>query len=80
MFIGPDVDRWCARAARPALVVHGDRDRISPPRSGAALARATGGSLVVLEGAGHIPNARDPVRVNRLIREFAESLPARGPA
>jgi pimeloyl-ACP methyl ester carboxylesterase len=80
VFIGPDVDRWCARAARPALVVHGDRDRISPPRSGAALARATGGSLLVLEGAGHIPNARDPVRVNRLIREFAESLPARGPA
>jgi pimeloyl-ACP methyl ester carboxylesterase len=74
------IRRWCARAARPALVVHGDRDRISPPRSGAALARATGGSLVVLEGAGHIPNARDPVRVNRLIREFAESLPAGGPA
>jgi pimeloyl-ACP methyl ester carboxylesterase len=71
---------WCARTARPALVVHGDRDRISPPRSGAALARVTGGSLVVLEGAGHIPNARDPVRVIRLIREFAESLPAGGPA
>ena len=40
----------------------------------------TGGELVVLEGAGHLPHARDPVRVNRLIREFAESLPAGGPA
>jgi pimeloyl-ACP methyl ester carboxylesterase len=73
------IRRWCARAVRPALALHGDQDRINPLRSGAALARATGGSLVVLEGAGHIPNARDPVRVNRLIREFAESLPAGGP-
>jgi pimeloyl-ACP methyl ester carboxylesterase len=72
--------RRCARVVQPALVVHGDRDRISPLRSGAALARATGGELVVLEGAGHLPHARDPVRVNRLIREFAESLPAGGPA
>ena len=30
--------------------------------------------------AGHLPHAGDPVRVNRLIREFAESLPAGGPA
>jgi pimeloyl-ACP methyl ester carboxylesterase len=72
------IRRWCARVVQPALVVHGDRDRISPLRSGAALARATGGSLVVVEGAGHIPNARDPVKVNRLIREFAEPLPAGG--
>jgi pimeloyl-ACP methyl ester carboxylesterase len=70
--------RWCARAVRPALVVHGDQDRINPLGSGAALARAAGGSLVVLEGAGHIPNARDPVKVNLLIREFAESLAAEG--
>jgi pimeloyl-ACP methyl ester carboxylesterase len=43
------------------------------------LAEATGGALVVLEGGGHIPMARDPVKVNRLIREFAGSLggPAR---
>ena len=61
------------------LVVHGDEDQISPLRRGRALAEATGGALVVLEGAGHIPMARDPVKINRLIREFAESLPAGGP-
>jgi pimeloyl-ACP methyl ester carboxylesterase len=72
------IRRWCARAVQPALVVHGDRDRISPLGSGAALAGATGGALVVLEGAGHIPLARDPVRVNLLVREFAESLAAEG--
>jgi pimeloyl-ACP methyl ester carboxylesterase len=57
------------------LVVHGTKDRISPLRRGRALAEATGGELVVLEGAGHIPQARDPVKVNLLLREFAESLP-----
>jgi pimeloyl-ACP methyl ester carboxylesterase len=70
---------WCARVRRPALVVHGSDDRICPLSSGEALAGATRGRMVVLEGAGHMPNARDPVKVNRLIREFAESLPAPEP-
>jgi pimeloyl-ACP methyl ester carboxylesterase len=54
-----------------------DHDRISPLRRGAALAEATGGALVVLEGAGHIPLARRPVKVNLLLREFVGRLPAR---
>ena len=60
-------------------MIHGDDDEISPLRRGEALAEATGGRLVVLEGAGHIPMARDPVKVNLLIREFAGSLPAPEP-
>jgi pimeloyl-ACP methyl ester carboxylesterase len=71
---------WCAASHCPVLVVHGDDDHVVAARHGRALAAATGGRLVVLGGAGHIPNARDPVRVNRLIREFAESLPAGGVA
>jgi pimeloyl-ACP methyl ester carboxylesterase len=66
---------WCAASRCPVLVVHGDDDQISPLRRGRALAEATGGGLVVLEGAGHIPMARDPVQVNLLIRAFVESLP-----
>ena len=46
---------WCAASRCPVLVIHGDKDTISPLRSGRALAEATGGALVVLEGAGHIP-------------------------
>jgi pimeloyl-ACP methyl ester carboxylesterase len=65
---------WCAASRCPVLVVHGTKDRISPLRRAEVLAEATGGDLVVLEGAGHIPMARDPVKVNLLIREFAESL------
>ena len=70
---------WCAAGRCPVLVVHGTKDQISHVRRGRALAEATGGGLVVLEGAGHIPMARDPVKVNLLIREFVESLggPAR---
>ncbi len=46
-------------------------DLISPPSRGQRLAELTGGECVVLEGAGHIPLARDPVRVNLLLRDFA---------
>ena len=38
------------------------------------MARATGGEVVLLEGSGHFPHARDPVQVNLLIREFMERL------
>jgi pimeloyl-ACP methyl ester carboxylesterase len=64
----------CARVRCPVLVIHGDEDAIRPHAQGAALAEATGGRLVTLAGSGHLPQARDPVRVNLLIREFAESV------
>jgi len=60
----------CARVRCPVLVIHGDRDRQSPLARGAALAEATGGTLVTLEGSGHAPHLRDPVKVNLLLREF----------
>ena len=62
----------CTRVRCPVLVIHGDRDLIRPHAQGAALARLTGGELVTLEGSGHGPHARDPVKVNLLVREFAE--------
>ncbi|MGH2907851.1 MAG: glycosyltransferase, partial [Solirubrobacteraceae bacterium] len=49
---------------------HGDDDRIRPHAQGAALAEATHGSLVTLRGAGHLPESRDPVAVNRLLGDF----------
>jgi pimeloyl-ACP methyl ester carboxylesterase len=65
----------CARVACPVLVVHGDRDAISPHERGVRLAEATRGQVVTIAGGGHLPNARDPVKVNLLIREFVQSLP-----
>ncbi len=56
----------------PTLVIHGRDDAVRPHDSGAALAELTGGALVSLEGSGHLPQARDPVKVNLLLRDFAE--------
>jgi pimeloyl-ACP methyl ester carboxylesterase/predicted glycosyltransferase len=75
---GEDFRTVCARVRCPTLIIHGDRDLIRPLRQGAALAEATGGELVTLEGSGHIPSARDPVRVNLLLRDFI--CPPRTPA
>jgi pimeloyl-ACP methyl ester carboxylesterase/predicted glycosyltransferase len=60
----------CARVRCPTLVIHGDADRIRPHRQGAALAEVTGGTLVTLEGSGHLPHVRDAVKVNLLLRDF----------
>ncbi|HET9949492.1 MAG TPA: alpha/beta fold hydrolase [Longimicrobiales bacterium] len=64
----------CSRVRCPVLVVHGDQDAISPHARGERLACETGGTLVTLEGSGHGPHARDPVKVNLLLREFAERV------
>ena len=56
----------------PVLVIHGSDDAIRPHDVGAALAEMTGGALATLEGSGHCPQARDPVKVNLLLRDFAE--------
>ena len=57
----------------PVLVIHGSSDGVRPCASGARLAELAGGELVVLEGSGHLPHVRDPVRVNLLLREFVAS-------
>jgi pimeloyl-ACP methyl ester carboxylesterase len=73
--LGPGEAReLCARLSCPVLVVHGDEDAIVPYAEAVALAEATGGRLVTFEGSGHIPQARDPVRFNLLLREFVESV------
>jgi pimeloyl-ACP methyl ester carboxylesterase len=69
--IGDDFAELCGRVRCPVLVIHGDEDAIRPHAQGAALAEATGGTLVTLEGSGHLPQARDPVKVNLLLRDFA---------
>jgi pimeloyl-ACP methyl ester carboxylesterase/predicted glycosyltransferase len=56
----------------PVLVIHGSDDAIRPHDVGAALAELTGGAIATLEGSGHFPLARDPVKVNLLLRDFAE--------
>ncbi len=80
--VGDRLDEETARelAARvrcPVLVIHGLEDAVRSHASGATLAELTGGTLISLEGSGHAPHARDPVKVNLLLRDFVSpSAPA----
>jgi pimeloyl-ACP methyl ester carboxylesterase/predicted glycosyltransferase len=62
----------------PVLVIHGRDDAVRPHDCGALLAELAAGTFVSLEGSGHCPQARDPVKVNLLLRDFiAPPPPAR---
>ena len=52
----------------PVLAVHGSADMCQPQDRSERFAELTGGRFIVLEGAGHLPQAREPVLVNRLFR------------
>lgn len=61
------------RIQAPALVVHGDVDRVVPIANGLALAeRLPRAELVVFPGAGHLPPLEEPERFNAVVGEFLE--------
>jgi pimeloyl-ACP methyl ester carboxylesterase len=56
----------------PVLAIHGDQDRCLPVSWSERIAELTGADLLIVEGAGHCPHAREPVIVNHAIRDFAD--------
>jgi pimeloyl-ACP methyl ester carboxylesterase/UDP:flavonoid glycosyltransferase YjiC (YdhE family) len=70
-----EVEAICRQVTCPVLIIQGDRDNCQPIERSRILQETTGARYVLLEGAGHIPNARHPVRVNGLIAEFAGLAP-----
>jgi pimeloyl-ACP methyl ester carboxylesterase len=71
----PDEARELARRVRcPVLVIHGEHDAVESVTRGIALAEDTDGRLVLLEGSGHAPHVRDPVKVNLLLKQFADRV------
>ncbi|MCU1354354.1 MAG: alpha/beta fold hydrolase [Acidimicrobiales bacterium] len=66
------IERLCALVQCEVLVIHGTDDRICSFENGERLAAATGAAFVAVEGGGHGIPARDPVLINRLIKEFVE--------
>jgi pimeloyl-ACP methyl ester carboxylesterase len=71
----PDTARDVARRIRcPVLVIHGDEDALVSFSRGRALAELAGGEFVLVEGSGHNPQARDPVKINLLIRQFVDRI------
>jgi predicted glycosyltransferase len=74
-FIGGTDERKALSSIRcPVLVIHGTNDRVRPYAGAEALAAATGGELLGIEGGGHCPHARDPVLVNLAIHRFVDSV------
>ncbi len=70
---GPeDTERLLRDIRCPVLAIHGDQDRCIPLSWSERVAELTGAELLVLEGAGHCPNGREPVVVNHAIRDFAD--------
>jgi pimeloyl-ACP methyl ester carboxylesterase/predicted glycosyltransferase len=62
----------CAQVRCPTLVIQGTADAIVGPARGAAVAAAIPQArLITLDGCGHAPQLRDPVRSNLIIRDFA---------
>ena len=57
--------------ALPTLIVHGKQDPI-PLASSEAVARAMGASLVVIDGAGHVPYVEQPRQLFDAVRTFLE--------
>ena len=61
--------------AQPALLVHGDRDRVIAVETARRLAaRLPRARLEVLRGVGHVPQLEEPRRVARLVDDFAREL------
>lgn len=69
-----DMAELYRRTTRPLMILVGDGDQVVAPESGQALGELTGGTLAVLQGSGHFPNMRDPVRTNLLIKEFVDRV------
>ncbi|MEL4317519.1 alpha/beta fold hydrolase [Leifsonia sp. YIM 134122] len=73
------LEQVCGAVQCAVLLIHGTEDEISPPAVSERIAALTGGDVVLLQGSGHGPLARDPVRVNHLIREFVDRITAPAP-
>ncbi len=66
------VEAMCRSLTIPTLTIHGEHDICQHVDRGRAFAEITGGELIILEGAGHLTPAREPIEVNRAIRQFVD--------
>lgn len=75
--VNEDARAVLARIAQPSLIVHGAHSQLYGPGTADYLASALPNSRAVrFEQSGHAPHLEEPEKFNRLIRDFAASLPA----
>ena len=70
----PELAELYRKIGCPILVIHGENDRLVSPTRGVAVAKATNAELVLVEGGGHVLWGRQPVKINLLLRGFAERV------
>ena len=58
----------------PSLVIVGAEDAITPPEVNRAMAEASGGEFVLVEGAGHLAPLERPRTVNEALQAFLDRL------
>lgn len=68
--------RAIAELDLPVLAIHGANDVCQSVTKSIELAEMTGREAVLIEGGGHLPHAKDPVKVNMAIRDFVERVAA----
>lgn len=67
--------KLCGQVSSPTIVIQGSADAVVGPARGAAVAAAIpGAQLITLEGCGHAPHLRHPVRVNLVLRDFVRTV------
>ncbi len=67
----PHLSDFASAVKCPTLIIHGTDDRLVPLQQSYDLRDAiTGSKLVLMDGSGHSPDARDPIKTNHLIHEF----------
>ncbi|WP_281887063.1 alpha/beta fold hydrolase [Agromyces rhizosphaerae] len=70
-----DMERRIRSIDVPVLLLHGTDDQIVHPGSSELMhAWIPGSDLVLIEGSGHSPHTRFPVKVNHLIKGFADRV------
>jgi pimeloyl-ACP methyl ester carboxylesterase/predicted glycosyltransferase len=74
---GEEAERIVGRIECPVLCAWGSEDRIVPRARAERLAELTRGELLIMDGAGHLPTARQPVASNLVIRDFADRVTGR---
>ncbi len=81
--VQPSVAELAGGAARsiacPALIVVGDRDRLSLEPSQTLARTLPGARLVTIADAGHLVNVAQPAAFNAAVADFVDSLPVAPP-
>lgn len=72
IFTGERTRELAGRLQCPVLCIHGDADRICDIEESRTFCKLVGAELEVVEGSGHLPQARKPVQVNHAIRAFVD--------